>query len=375
MKFNLDNKKLIKSCKPILRKLYINFTRQYIDLFFYEKGVEFNKFALSPLVESGIIKKVENKFRANVQVFPCSDKFIITDFNYSAHRKIGKTYTTQEDGVWGILSEETPVIAKKAIVNAGDIVLDLATGSGMIGIFCADKAKKVIVSDINPKAINYAEFNAILNGVENKMEFKVGDLFNPVKEMKFDLIIWSGPTVAVPETPKKYPIYSYGGMDGAEFTRKFIDNAFLYLKPKGKLQWYDCAVGTKEMPVTMEYLVKKWRDKKIKVNFNSLTSDPVSLEKSFEIYAKYNLEQAKFKTPLSCKPVTKREEQKWHDWLKERGFTHFYYAFVEARPSDKFELKMNFPKKDIRTDRYLTRYWLWMSYPKILKMLKKCEDF
>ena len=69
----------------------------------------------------------------------------------------------------------------------------------------------------------------------------------------------------------------------------------------------------------MEYLKKKWKDKKIKVTFNSLTSDPVSLEKLFEIYAKYNLEQAKFRTPLSCKPITKKEEQKWHSWLKERG--------------------------------------------------------
>ncbi len=374
MEFNLNNKKLIKSCKPILHELHVNYKKKYIDLFFYEKAIGFNKLDLSPLVETGILKKIGNKFRATVQVFPLSGKFIVTDFNYSAHRKIGKTYTTQENGVWGILPEETPVIAKKAIVNTGDIVLDLATGSGMIGIFCADKAKKVIVSDINPKAVNYAKFNAILNGVENKMEFKVGNLFSPVKGMKFDLIIWNGPTVAVPETPEKYPVYSYGGMDGAEFTRKFIDTALSYLKPKGKLQWYDCAVGTKEMPVTMEYLVKKWGGKKIKVNFNSLTSDPVSLQKSFEIYAKYNLEQPKFKTPLSCKPVSRKEELKWHDWLRERGYTHFYYAFVEVRPSSKFEFKMNFPKKDIRTDRYLTRYWLWMSYPAILEKLKKCEE-
>lgn len=373
MKFDLTNKKVIKSCKPILHELYAKHKKKYIDLFFYEKDVGFNTLDLNPLIETGILKKVGNKFRANVQIFPCSGKFITTDFNYSAHRKIGKTFTTQEDGVWGILPEETPVIAKRAIVDTDDVVLDLATGSGMIGIFCADKAKKVIVSDINSRAINYAEFNAILNDAENKMEFRVGDLFNTVKGMKFDLIIWNGPTVAVPETSEKYPIYSYGGMDGAEFTRKFIDNAFSYLKPTGKLQWYDCAVGTKEMPVTMEYLVQKWSNKKIKVVFNSLTSDPVSLEKSFEIYAKYNLEQAKFKTPLSCKPITKKEEQRWHNWLKDRGYTHFYYAFVEVRPNNKFEFKNNFPKKDIRTDRYLTRYWLWMSYSKILKMLEKCE--
>lgn len=234
--FDLMDKAAIRECKPILQELYRKHRKKYIDLFFYEKGISFDRYSLKPLVKTGILRKRENRFRANVQVFPLSGKFICTDFNYSMHRKIGKTYTTQKDGVWGILPEETPLLAKRAIVNKEDIVLDLATGSGMIGIFCADKAKKVIATDINPKAINYAHFNAILNGVEEKMDFRVGDLFAPVKGMKFDLIIWNGPTVATPKTPEKYPVYSYGGMDGTEFTHKFIDEAFKYLKP-----WVDCS--------------------------------------------------------------------------------------------------------------------------------------
>ena len=128
------------------------------------------------------------------------------------------------------------------------------------------------------------------------------------------------------------------------------------------------------MPASMDYLKRKWKNNKIKIIFNSLTSSPVSLEKSFEIYARYNLKQPQFKTPLSCTPITKKEEQEWHKWLNERGYTHFYYALVEAQSSNKFEFKISFPKKDIRTDRYLTKYWLWMSYPTILKQLKKCES-
>ncbi|MBI4163448.1 MAG: methyltransferase domain-containing protein [Candidatus Aenigmarchaeota archaeon] len=373
MKFNLEDKELIRSCRPILDRLYKDHKKKYIDLFFYEKDILFTKFDITPLIKTKIIRELKGKFRANVQVFPLSGKFICTDFNYSTHRKIGKTYTTQRDGVWGILPEETPVMAKKTIVKKGDVVLDLATGSGMIGIFCAEKAKKVIATDINPRAINYAKFNSILNGVDHKMEFRVGNLFNPVKGIKFDLVVWNGPTVAVPETPEKYPVYSYGGMDGAEFTRKFIDSVFDYLKPNGRLQWYDCSVGTEKIPVSMEYLKRKWKDKEVKAIFNSLTLDPVSLEKSFKVYSKVNLENPKIKTPLSVKTVTKNEEGRWHNWLKERGYTHFYYAFVQVNPSDKFEFKMNFPKKDIRTDRYLTRYWLWMSYQTILKKLEFCE--
>lgn len=373
--FQLKDKKLIKSCLPILSRLYQDYKKTYIDIFFYEKDVEFNKFDLNPLLKAQILKPVGNKFRANVQVFPLTGKFICTDFNYSAHRKIGNTYTTQKDGVWGILPEETPLIAKKAAVQKDDLVLDLATGSGMIAIFCADRARKIIATDINPRCINFGKFNAILNNVENKIEFRTGDLFEPVEGIKFDLIIWNGPTVSVPETPDKYPVYSYGGLDGTAFTKRFIDQAFYYLKPRGRIQWYDCAAGTNKLPASMIYLKSKWKNKGIRVLFTSLTSHPLLAKKVFEIYAKYNFENPKFKTPLETSEVIISEEQAWHKWLIDKGYTHFYYALVEVKPSSKFELNINFPKKDIRTDRYLTRYWLWMSYLLILKKLGKCETY
>ena len=61
----------------------------------------------------------------------------------------------------------------------------------------------MIATDINPKAINYAHFNAILNGVEEKMDFRVGDLFAPVKGMKFDLIIWNGTNSGNPKNARE----------------------------------------------------------------------------------------------------------------------------------------------------------------------------
>ena len=104
-KFSLKDKELIKSCKPILQKLYNKHKKGYIDLFFYEKDLTFKNVDVIPLIKTGILRKIKNKLRANVQVFPLSGRFICTDFNYSAHRKVGKTYTTQKDGVWGILPE------------------------------------------------------------------------------------------------------------------------------------------------------------------------------------------------------------------------------------------------------------------------------
>ena len=370
-----NNKTLIKSCKPLLSKLYSKYRKKYIDLFFYEKDLKFDRFDLSPLVKTGILKKVGNRVRANVQVFPLSGKFICTDFNYSKYRKTGNTYKTLKNGVWGILPEESPIISKTAIIKKGDFVLDLATGSGIIAIFCAEKAKRVVATDINPKAIEFAKFNAILNNAENKIEFRTGDLFNPVKELKFDLIIWNGPTVATPNVPGKYPIYSFGGMDGAAFTKRFIDATFTHLKPKGRLQWYDCAVGNKQLPVSIQYLQQEWSHKKIKIIFNSLTNSPVLLKKTFQIYEKWNLQRNSLKTPLAYKAITKNEYSYWRNWLEKNRYTHFYYAIVRVYPNNKFNLEIRFPKKDIRKDRYLTRYWLWMSYPTLLKRLLTCQKY
>jgi release factor glutamine methyltransferase len=371
----LDDVKAVESSKKILARLWSQHRRQYVNLFFYEQEVKIKDFDLTPLVDCGILSENKGRYSANVQVFPLSGRFICTDFNYSTRRKKGQTFLTEKDGVWGILPEETPLMAKKNIARKGDVVLDLATGSGMIGIFCAAKAKKVIVSDVNPRAIHYAKFNAILNGVAHKMEFRVGNLFEPVKRQKFDLIIWNGPTVAVPETKGKYPIYSDGGMDGASFTKQFIDQALKFLTPHGRLQWYDCAVGDDKAPVSMHYLMQKWRDKPVRAHFLSLTTEPLPLEKVFAVYDKYNLSSPAFRTPLSVKPVTAAEEKRWHAWLKQHGHTHCYYGIVTVEPARKFSFKLEFPKRDIRTDRYLTRYWLWMSYPTILKKIKVAESY
>ena len=73
-------------------------------------------------------------------------------------------------------------------VNEGDEVLDIGTGSGLHAIFAAEKAKLVIATDIYEPAIENAKINAQRHGVEDKIDFRVGDLFQPINENeKFDV--------------------------------------------------------------------------------------------------------------------------------------------------------------------------------------------
>jgi release factor glutamine methyltransferase len=79
-----------------------------------------------------------------------------------------------------------------AEVREGDRVLDMGTGSGVHAILAASKSTSVVAVDINPKATETARFNAILNGVQDRVEVLDSDLFEHV-EGRFDLIVFDPP--------------------------------------------------------------------------------------------------------------------------------------------------------------------------------------
>ena len=100
-------------------------------------------------------------------------------------------------GVFWPRFDSMPLIGNYT-VNKGETVLDLCTGSGVIAIFSAWKgASKVVGVDINPNAIKSAKENATRHKVEKITDFRLGDMFDPVKE-KFDII-----TANLPFTNKK----------------------------------------------------------------------------------------------------------------------------------------------------------------------------
>ncbi len=72
-------------------------------------------------------------------------------------------------------------------------VLDLGTGSGVAAVIAARWAGRVVAVDINPAAVRCAAINALLHGVEDKVEALHGDLFEPVAGRRFDLILFNPP--------------------------------------------------------------------------------------------------------------------------------------------------------------------------------------
>jgi release factor glutamine methyltransferase len=81
-------------------------------------------------------------------------------------------------------------------VGPGMTVLDMGTGSGIGAIVAARRGARVVAVDISPEAVRCARINVLLNRVEDNVEVRCGDLFEPVAGEQFDLILFNPPFFA-----------------------------------------------------------------------------------------------------------------------------------------------------------------------------------
>ncbi len=111
-------------------------------------------------------------------------------------------------------------------------VLDLGTGCGVLALVAARDCKRVAASDLNAKAVRFAQFNASLNGVEN-VEFVTGDTYEPFRQTKFDLII-SNPPFFI--SPVNKDLFCDNPMELDQYCRRVIREGAERLNEGGYLQ-------------------------------------------------------------------------------------------------------------------------------------------
>ncbi|NJE00522.1 HemK2/MTQ2 family protein methyltransferase [Thermococcus sp. JdF3] len=130
-------------------------------------------------------------------------------------------------------AEDTFLLAENLAVREGDRALDVGTGTGLIALLMARKARFVLGVDINPLAVELAGENARINGIKN-VEFRVSDLFERV-DGKFDVITFNAPYLpGEPEEPIDLALV--GGEGGREVLDRFIREVPGHLKPGGTVQ-------------------------------------------------------------------------------------------------------------------------------------------
>jgi len=151
-------------------------------------------------------------------------------------------------------SDDSFLLAENLEVNEKDVVLDVGTGCGILGILAAKTAKKVVAVDINPYAIRCAKENAELNSVLRRMDFLQCDLLAPFRLQKmFTLIIFNAPYLpSKPEEQKTWIELSWaGGTDGREVIDRFIRQVPEYLAEDGRIMLVQSSLANVKRTVRM----------------------------------------------------------------------------------------------------------------------------
>jgi len=107
--------------------------------------------------------------------------------------------------------------------------LDVGTGNGVHALLAAGHADHVVATDVNPRALAFTRISAALNEIDN-VETRLGSLFDPVGEEKYDLITCNAPYVVSPERRWQY---RDAGLPGDELSRQVVTQAAAHLEDDG----------------------------------------------------------------------------------------------------------------------------------------------
>ncbi len=123
-------------------------------------------------------------------------------------------------------------------------ILDIGTGSGCIAIACAVAfpGASVDAVDVSPQALEVARRNVARHGVGDRLHLHLGDVYAPLGDARYDLIVSNPPYVSDAEMQDLPPEYLHepdlalrAGADGLDVVRRILGGLSQHLEPGGAL--------------------------------------------------------------------------------------------------------------------------------------------
>jgi methylase of polypeptide subunit release factors len=181
-----------------------------IRLFVLELGVprEAAERALAPLTATGleqlgVVASAGGDLVPLIRIVPHDETLIASDV------RLRPGTDSRADHVAGVQGPSL-TLSHLTVRRPAETALDIGTGCGIQAILNARTSGHVVATDLNERALAFAEFNALLNGVDN-VELRAGSLLEPVAGEAFDLVTCNPPYVLSPESAF---LYRDSGMRG-----------------------------------------------------------------------------------------------------------------------------------------------------------------
>lgn len=147
-----------------------------------------------------------------------------------------------------IPAEDSYLLADNLQINEGQSVLEIGTGSGIVAMYASRLTDSVTVTDINFDACRLAEENFRANGIDG-IEILFGNLFEPVKNRKFDVILFNTPYLPTEEDEVLDNTINYafdGGLNGRKVIDLFLNEVGNHLNDGGIVQLIQSSLSGNE---------------------------------------------------------------------------------------------------------------------------------
>jgi ribosomal protein L3 glutamine methyltransferase len=138
-------------------------------------------------------------------------------------------------------------------------ILDLCTGSGCLAVLAARQFPNAVIDavDVSADALAVATRNVAAHSLKERIALHEGDLFGPIGDARYDLIVANPPYVdalgmaALPPECRHEPALALdGGPDGIAIVRRIIDNAARHLTADAGLL---CEIGRDRRALEQAY--------------------------------------------------------------------------------------------------------------------------
>jgi len=163
------------------------------------------------------------------------------------------------------------LVGEGALLDApetANAVLDLCTGGGSLAVLAARvfPNARIDAVDLSPDALEVARRNVAEHGLADRITLLWGDLFEPVGERRYDLILSNPPYVDAeslaafpPEFAAEPRLAHAGGTDGLDIVRRIVARARDFLTEDGALV---CEIGQGRARLETEFpgLPLTWLD-------------------------------------------------------------------------------------------------------------------
>jgi ribosomal protein L3 glutamine methyltransferase len=209
-----------------------------VDPFLPARVTRSERLRLSALIEERIGRRRPAAYllnRAYLQGVPFYvDKRVIVPRSYIAELLYGDLFRGEE-----------PLVDPAAVRR----VLDLCTGSGCLAVLACNVFPNAHVDavDLSDKALQVAAINVSDHDLKDRITLLKGDLFEPVGEASYDVILANPPYVSAKSLTELPVEFSHeprlaleGGADGLDIVRRILAESAGHLSARGGLL---CEVG------------------------------------------------------------------------------------------------------------------------------------